>query len=271
MTSIINRHHPSDKVSYEQKKLLFMIFVSIITPAYKCRNTIEETYKSVLAQTFSDWEWIVVDDCSPDDSFSYIKELTEGDPRVTVLQTPKNGGTAVARNIGLKHAKGRYITFLDSDDLLDPNYLECQLLFMKEHGPLISAGYRRKAKHTCTDFFVPDEVNYEKALKGNPLSCLTTMYDRSVIGDVFFLEDIDRPEDYVFWLNILRKGIIAYGNPVVLATYNIRDGSKSSNKFKLIGYMHKVYHKTQGINWLKSWFYVVRWAIYGKKKYRNVK
>lgn len=97
------------------------------------------------------------------------------------------------------------------------------------------------------------------------------MYDRSVIGEVFFPEDIDRPEDYVFWLNILRKGIVAHGNPVVLATYNIMDGSKSSNKFKLIGYMHEVYHKTQGINWLKSWFYVARWAFYGKKKYKNVR
>lgn len=248
-----------------------MALVSIITPAYKCRNTIEETYKSVLAQTFSDWEWIVVDDCSGDDSFSFIKELTKGDKRVTVLQTPKNGGTAVARNVGLKHASGRYITFLDSDDLLDPNYLECQLEFIKEHGPLISAGYRRKAKHTCTDFFVPDEVDYKKALKGNPLSCLTTMYDRSVIGEVFFPEDIDRPEDYVFWLNILRKGIVAYGNPVVLATYNIMDGSKSSNKFKLIKYQYIVYHKTQGFNWFKSCLYVIRWAFYGKKKYKNVK
>ena len=247
-----------------------MALVSIITPAYNCKNTIKGTYDSVLSQTFSNWEWIVVDDCSSDESFSYVKELTKGNSRVTVLQTPKNGGTAIARNIGLKHARGRYITFLDSDDLLDSNYLECQLEFMKEHGPLISAGYRRKAKHTCTNFSVPDEVDYKKALKGNPLSCLTTMYDRSVIGEVFFPEDIDRPEDYVFWLNILRKGIVARGNPVVLATYNIIDGSKSSNKFKLIGYMYKVYHKTQGINWFKSWFYVARWAFYGKKKYKNV-
>ena len=248
-----------------------MPLVSIVTPAHNCRNTIENTYNSVLAQTFSDWEWIVVDDCSTDDSFSFIKEMTKDEKRISVLQTPKNSGTAVARNLGLKHASGRYITFLDSDDELDTNYLEYQLEFMKEHGPLISAGYRRKAKHTCTDFFVPADVDYKKALKGNPLSCLTTMYDRSVIGEVFFPEDIDRPEDYVFWLNILRKGIVAHGNPVVLATYNIVDGSKSSNKFKLIKYMYRVYHKTQGINWLKSWFCVVRWAFYGKKKYRNVR
>lgn len=248
-----------------------MSLVSIITPAYNCKNTILNAYNSILSQTFFDWEWIVVDDCSTDESFSFIKELTKNDSKVTVLETLKNSGTSVARNIGLKHASGRYITFLDSDDLLDSNYLESQLNFIKEHGPLISAGYRRKAKHTCTDFFVPDEVDYKKALKGNPLSCLTTMYDKSIIGDVLFPENIDRPEDYVFWLNILKTGIVAKGNPQVLATYNIVNGSKSSNKIKLIGYMHKVYHKTQGINWLKSWLYVVRWAFYGKKKYKNVK
>ncbi len=248
-----------------------MTLVSIITPAFNCKKTIKETYESVLSQTFSDWEWIVVDDNSFDGSFKLIEELSKKDNRIIILRTDKNSGTSVARNLGLKHASGRYITFLDSDDELDPNYLECQLEFIKEHGPLISAGYRRKAKRTCTDFFVPDEVDYKKALKGNPLSCLTTMYDRSVIGEVFFPEDIDRPEDYVFWLNILRKGYVAKGNPKVLATYNILPGSKSSNKFKLIGKMHRVYHKTQGINWFKSWFYVVRWAFYGKKKYKNVK
>ena len=160
---------------------------------------------------------------------------------------------------------------MDSDDLLDSNYLECQLEFMKEHGPLISAGYRRKAKHTCTDFFVPDKVDYKLALKGNPLSCLTTMYDRSVIGEVYFPDDLMKCEDYVFWLSILKRDVVAYGNPVSLATYNIVEGSKSSNKFRLIKYMYTVYHKTQEINWFKSCLYVIRWAFYGKRKYRNVR
>ena len=247
-----------------------MCLITIITPAYNCKKTIKFTYDSVIAQTFSDWEWIIIDDCSKDGSFSYIKELTKNQNRVIVLQTSINSGTSVARNIGLKHASGKYITFLDSDDLLDSNYLENQLDFIKENGPLISAGYRRKAKHTCTDFLVPDEVDYKLALKGNPLSCLTTMYDRSVVGELYFPEDLMKCEDYVFWLTILKTGIVAKGNPNVLATYNILEGSKSSNKFKLIKYMYHVYHKTQGINWFKSWFYVIRWAFYGKKKYKNV-
>lgn len=245
--------------------------VTIITPSFNSKDYIQSTFDSILSQTFIDWEWIIVDDCSTDGSYVYLLEFAKQDKRVVALQAEKNSGTAAARNLGLKHATGRYITFLDSDDLLDPNYLEEQLKFMKEHGPLISAGYRRKAKHTCTDFFVPDEVDYKKALKGNPLSCLTTMYDREVIGERYFPEDLMKCEDYVFWLNILKDGYVAKGNHQSLATYMIREGSKSSNKFKLIKYMHRVYHKTQGINWFKSWFYVVRWAFYGKKKYKNVK
>ena len=245
--------------------------VTIITPAFNCKQTIEKTFESVLSQTVLDWEWIIVDDCSQDNSFSFLKELVKNDKRIVLLKTPKNSGTAAARNLGLKHATGRYITFLDSDDILDNNYLEKQLAFISNHGPLISAGYRRKTSKTCTNFFVPDIVDYKTALKGNPLSCLTTMYDKSIVGDNFFPEDIDRPEDYVFWLNILKRGFIARGNHEVLATYNIIKGSKSRDKIKLIKWMHIVYHKTQGINWLKSWFYVIRWAFYGRKKYKNVR
>lgn len=247
-----------------------MALVSIITPAYNCKEAIQQTFESVIAQSFSNWEWIIVDDCSTDGSFEYLKDLTKDDKRIVVLQTSKNGGTSVARNIGLKHASGRYITFLDSDDTLDSNYLEKQLEFIKDNGPLISAGYRRQAKHTCTDFMVPEVVDYQTALRGNPLSCLTTMYDRTIIGDDLFPEDLKKCEDYVFWLNILKRGFVAKGNQYVLATYNIHKGSKSSSKFKLIKYMYRVYHKTQGINWFKSWCYVIRWAFYGKKKYKNV-
>ena len=248
-----------------------MAIVSIITPSYNSEDYFKATFGSVISQTYQNWEWIIVDDCSTDGSFEYVKELTKDDKRIIVLQAPKNGGTAVARNIGLRHATGKYITFLDSDDLLDPNYLECQLEFMKDNGPIISSGYRRKAEKTCTDFYVPKENTYKSLLKGCPLSCLTTMYDREVIGDVFFPENMKRVEDYTFWLDILKRGYVAKGNPQVLATYIIGKNSKSRNKLKLIKYYYYVYHKTQHFNWLKSWFYVFRWALYGLKKYKGVR
>ena len=245
--------------------------VSIITPAFNCASTIKGTFDSVLSQTYENWEWIIVDDCSSDGSFQFIQDLVKDDNRIRVLQLAENSGPASARNAGLRHANGRYITFLDSDDALDPNYLECQLEFIKDNGPLVSAGYRRKAEHTCTEFHVPDVADYKTILKGNPLSCLTTMYDRSVIGDVFFPESFDKAEDYSFWLDILKTGVIARGNPRVLATYNIVKGSRSSNKLCLVKRMYRVYRETQGIGRIKSWYYVFCWAIYGVKKYRNVR
>ena len=245
--------------------------VSIITPYYNSKRYFDAAFKSVLSQTYQDWEWIVVDDCSTDGSHDYLVNLSKKDKRIKIVFSKTNVGTAGSRNIALKIATGRYITFLDSDDILDSNYLECQLEFIKDNGPLISAGYRRQAEHTCTDFYVPEETDYKKALKGNPLSCLTTMYDRSVIGDLYFDETYNRHEDYIFWLTILKRGIVAKGNHNVLATYVIHSNSKNSNKTKLVKSMYRVYHESQGFNWLKSWIYVFRYALYSKKKYKNVK
>ena len=130
---------------------------------------------------------------------------------------------------------------------------------------------RRETVHICIDFYVSEETNYQTALKGNPLSCLTTMYDRSVIGDLLFDETYNRHEDYIIWLNILKRGIVAKGNHNVLAAYVIHSNSKNSNKTKLVKFMYRVYHQSQGFNWLKSWIYVFRYALFSKKKYRNVK
>ena len=245
--------------------------ISIITPSYNCSTFFINTFNSVVGQTFIYWEWIIVDDCSSDGSFEYISNLIKTDSRIRIFKTQNNSGTSVARNIGLKKATGRYITFLDSDDTIDPNYLEEQFGFISLNGPIITASYRRMAQHSCTDFIVPKYIDYKLALKGNPLSCLTTMYDREIIGDVFFPENIDKPEDYVFWLNILKTGYIVKGNQKILATYYIREGSKSSNKIGLIRRMYRVYHKTQGFSFVTSWLFVLRWAIYGKRKYKNVK
>lgn len=254
-----------------RKNINNMPLVSIITPSYNSKKYFTDTYKSVIFQTFKNFEWIIIDDCSTDGSYEFIKKIIKGDSRIKLLKTNKNGGTGVARNVGLKNANGRYITFLDSDDILDNNYLEKQIEFIKTNGPLISAGYRRKTLKTCTDFYVPNIIDYKTDLKGNPLSCLTTMYDKQIIGDVLFPENYKKVEDYIFWLEILKKGIVAKGNHQILASYIIRPDSRSRNKVKLIKYMYRVYHNSQKLNFIKSWYYVLRWALYGVKKYRNVK
>ena len=247
-----------------------MELVSIIMPTYKCGRFIAESIRSVISQTYTNWELIIVDDCSTDGSLALARKLAESDPRVTVIALEKNSGSAHARNVGLDHASGRYVTFLDADDLLDPNYLESQLRFIREHGPIISAGYRRKAETTVTDFLVPGETTYKSILRGNPLSCLTTMYDRTVFPDARFPEDMARHEDFVFWALLLKKGYVAKGNPEVLATYRIQKKSKNSNKIKLLKPMVHAYHRKLGLSLIRSLWLTFGYVLYSKKKYKNV-
>ena len=245
--------------------------VSIITPSFNAKKYFLETYNSVINQTYENFEWIIVDDCSFDGSYEFIYNLVKCDKRIILLRLDQNSGTAKARNLGLEHASGRFITFLDADDMIDPNYLENQINFLNENSPIVSSAYRRIAGKSITSFYVPDSVSYKDLLKTCSLSCLTTMYDKQIIGDCFFPENMKKAEDYPFWLNILKQGFVAKGNPNVLASYRILEGSKSRNKFSLIKYIFYVYHVTQGFCFIKSLLFVIRWALNGFKKYKNVK
>jgi len=248
-----------------------MILVSIITPVYNAEKWFKETFESVLNQSFKDFEWIIIDDCSTDKSFEIVSKLIKEHTNIKLLQCEKNSGSAVARNIGLKNASGKYITFLDADDLLDPNYLEEQVKFIKENGPIITAGYRRMTKKTTTNFIPKKSITYKQLLTGNDCSCLTTMYDRELVGDILFPEDLQRHEDLIFWLNILNKGYIVKSNNKILATYRIISGSKNSNKAKLLKPLFNVYHKILKFNLIKSCWYLFKYVLYSRKKYRNVK
>lgn len=245
--------------------------VSIITPFYNSKGVFDATLKSVLSQTYPNWEWIIVDDCSTDGSIEYLKRIQNKDKRIRIVFSSKNGGSAVARNKGLGIASGRYITFLDSDDTIEKNYLESQVEFIKDNGPLITAGYRRKKGGNVTAFMPRDEITFKEALKGNDMSCLTTMFDQEAIGKVKFHEDFLRDEDYVFWLEILKRDIVCRTNKSILATYYLRENSKNSIKIRLFKPRFNVYHKVLGYNIIKSLWLVFRYFIYGRKKYRKVK
>lgn len=245
--------------------------ISIITPVYNCSKYVEDTIKSVIEQSFSNWEMIIIDDCSTDDSYDIAKKYSDIDKRIILVKQDANKGCAIARNRGLDLAKGRYITFLDGDDLLDKTYLEKQLGLCKNGNPLVSASYRRIANNSITNFIVPEEMNYKKLLGGCSLSCLTSFYDREIIGNPKFCEDMRKNEDFAFWLSILKKGFVAKGNKEVLASYRILVTSKSHNKLKFVKHMMYVYRKKEHICFLKSIHYLIKWAFYGIKKYKNVK
>lgn len=211
-----------------------------------------------------------MDDKSTDNSLNLAKELAK-DKRIAVLSLNSNSGAAKARNKGLDVARGDYVVFLDADDELDENFLSIQLEFIKEHGPIITAGYRRRTPNSVSAFIPPYETTYKSILKGNPLSCLTTMYDFRLFHNHRFKEDLNKHEDFLFWIDMLKQGYKAYGNNVVIATYNLHEGSKNISKKKLVKPMYNLYRKELGFGVIKSCYYLVSIILYSKKKYKDAK
>ena len=238
---------------------------------HNAQNYLSETIESVLKQTYSNWEWVIVDDCSTDSSFEIVQEYSKKDSRIKLFKLENNYGSAKARNIALDHASGRYITFLDSDDILCSNYLEEQYSFIKENGPLVTASYNRLSPNNTTSFIVPEETDLKSILKGNPLSCLTTMYDFEIFKNHRFDESLHHHEDYYFWIQMLKCGYVAKGNKKILATYRLNASSKNSSKRKLVKPLFDLYHQKMSFNCLKSFIMVLRYIKYSRKKYRGAK
>ena len=238
--------------------------VSIITPAYNCASTIKETYKSILNQTFSDWEWIIIEDHSKDDAYAVIREIIKGDERVFLLQTEKNSGAATARNVGIEKARGRFVAFLDADDLWKEQKLEHQINFMLKNNFAFT--------FTNYDVLFPngklvkyeikrDQLTYKNLLKTNDIGCLTVIYDTEHLGKVLMPVDCFKREDYGAWLDITRNGTKAYRLNESLSTYRLDNNSVSSNKFKLLKYQYNVYRKHEKFNFVKSFWLLMICSI----------
>ena len=236
-----------------------MPLVSIVTPAYNCINTIKKTYDSVLSQTFKDWEWIIVEDHSKDNSFDFIKEMTRNDKRVILLRTEKNSGAAVARNVGIEKASGKFVAFLDADDLWYPEKLEKQIEFMKNNDYLLTyTDYDLLLANGKTKQYVTKKSSftYKSLLKTNGIGCLTAMYDASKLGKVYMPLDCEKREDHGIWLDMTRNGLIAYKLSAILSTYRVGNGTVSSSKFKMVKYQYLLYRKHEKFNIIKSAWYV---------------
>lgn len=233
--------------------------VTIITPLYNAESFIERTIKSVQAQTFKDWEHIIVDDCSTDKGAEIVKKWMAEDSRIIFLKNEKNSGPAVTRNKAIEAAKGRYIAFLDSDDQWKDNKLEVQLRFMQEKEVPFSFTYYDQIDEQGGKIGVfnniPPKVNYSTILKNNKIGCLTVIYDTEFFGKTF-MPLIKKRQDYALWLKLLRRTEYAYCIPESLATYTVRTDSVSSNKFGLIKYNWRVYRNLEGYSVLKSTYYL---------------
>ena len=244
--------------------------VSIITANYNCENFLNETVDSILAQSFKNWELIIIDDNSTDNGVEIIKEYMVQNPRIVLLQNDVNLGAAKTRNRGIELAKGRYIAFLDSDDVWNPQKLEKQLAFMQENTvPFTYTSYDLMDENSqmMGEFLVEGKVNYTDLLKTCDIGCLTAMYDTKPLGKTF-MPDILKRQDFGLWLKLLKKTEYAYAIEDKLACYRIRKNSISSNKFKAASFQWKIYRDVEKLNIFTSLYYFTRYAYNGVRKYK---
>ncbi|HCS87850.1 MAG TPA: teichuronic acid biosynthesis glycosyl transferase [Bacteroidales bacterium] len=247
--------------------------VSIVTPLYNGEKFVRQTIESVLAQTYPEWEMLIVNDGSKDRSEEIALEYARKDHRIHVF-SQANGGSASARNHGIREAKGRYMVFLDADDYWDPTFLEDQLRFMNaKNASIVAASCRRvdeNGKEVLRPLIVPNRMNYRDLLKTCSLPCLTTMIDRSTFRDVYFHEELrSLRDDYVLWLSLLKQTDYAYGNPKVLASYRLNLNGATANKRKMIKPQFLVYYRVEKLGLIRSLYYLAHWAVNGFLKYRK--
>lgn len=245
--------------------------VSIVTPSYNASAFISQAIESVLAQTYTDWEMLIVDDCSTDHSAAIIRDYCRRNPRIRYLKTDApSGSPAVPRNLGIAHARGRYIAFLDSDDVWLPRKLEEQLAcFARPDTAIVFSNYEKvgaNGERAGRVVAAPPQTTYRALLKGNVIGNLTGIYDTAKTGKVYCLPS--RHEDYILWLSILKKGFIARNTNRVHALYRIREHSLSANKWNAAAWQWNIYRNIEKIGWLPACYYFLHyaWKAAGKKR-----
>lgn len=241
--------------------------VSVIIPVYNSSKTIEKTIESVLSQSYADFEIIIIDDCSTDNSFEIIQELSKNDNRIILYRNQKNLGVAKTRNVGISMAKGEFISFLDSDDIWKSSKLEKQLEYIKQKNVDICYTSYEMVNNNETDSvirMVPKEISYKGLLKENVICCSTAIVKSELLQKHPFETEFFH-EDFVLWLKLLRCGCKAVGLQESLVIY--RKGGRSSDKLKACKNRWIVYRKSEKLSLISSIYYFISYAINGIKKY----
>ena len=246
--------------------------ISIIVPVYNVENFIEETMESVLAQTYADWELLLVEDCSNDNTVTLIRQYMErtGDSRIRLLRQPANMGAARARNRGLREAEGRYVSYLDADDLWVPQKLEKELAFMKEKDAAFAfTGYEfadERGRGTGKVVHVPEMLTYKQALSNTTIFTTTVMFDTKKIPKEQLEMPVMKSEDTALWFKVLRSGIVAYGLDENLVKYRRAGRTLSSNKLEAIRRIWNLYRRAEGMNVISSAGHFCFWALRAVKR-----
>ncbi|UNH23496.1 glycosyltransferase family 2 protein [Moellerella wisconsensis] len=235
--------------------------VSIIMPCYNASHYIKDSINSVLNQTYQNFELIIIDDLSTDDSINIINSYS--DSRIKLIQLTQNSGAGIARNTGIEAAQGRFIAFLDSDDLWRQNKLEVQLEYMKKgQYPLTYTQYQKFSQLGKGKLVIPpNTVTYNELLYCNVIGCLTAIYDTTILGKQF-MPLIRKRQDMGLWLKILSQGHTAYCCPQVLADYRT-DSGMTQNKLNVAKYQWMFYRQELNFNIIKSTKYFIGYAIKG--------
>ena len=247
--------------------------VSIITPCFNCSKFIGQMIESVQAQTYPNWELLITDDCSTDNSREIVEEYCKKDSRIHLFQLEKNSGAGVARNNSIEKAQGRFIAFLDSDDMWRSEKLEKQLKFITENnyqfvfcqteviteaGEVVGFSKRRPRVSGRLEKYI------------NFIGTSSVLYDTKVIGK-FYMKPIRRRQDWILWQDLLKVTKHAYCLMEPLSVYRNNEGSLSSNKWKLFNYHVTLYKEYWGHSTLYSYFlcYCVSMPLFALKKIYN--
>lgn len=239
--------------------------VSVIMPAYNSEAHIADAVRSVREQTLPDWELLITDDCSTDSTREVVSAVAGADPRVCLLEMGENGGAAAARNNSLSHARGRFVAYLDSDDLWRPTKLERQVSFMEGRGAAFScASYEvigEDGEPLGRTVTMPDELDYMGFLTNNLLQTVGIMADTSRMDrDLLVMPGMRRRQDAATWLQVLRAGHVCHGIPEALCAYRRVRGSLSSNKFEAARGVWRLYRKVERLPLTTSLYCFARYA-----------
>ncbi|ENN2392583.1 glycosyltransferase family 2 protein [Vibrio alginolyticus] len=243
--------------------------VSIIMPTYNSTDTVVESIQSVLSQTYKNWELIIVDDRSTDNTWQVIQTYADKYDNIRVYQNKENLGAGASRNFAIKKARGRFIAFLDSDDLWTEDKLAEQIPFMLENNyPLTYTHYSRfTSEEELSVVTAPEYTTYKKLMYSNVIGCLTAVYDTQALGKRY-MPLIRKRQDMGLWLDILKDTPKAYCLPKPLAKYRM-DSGMTANKFSVLSYQWKFYRDVVGLSLPRSLFTFSVYAVKGTMKHRT--
>ena len=223
--------------------------VSIITPAYNNSEFIKQTIESVQKQTYKNWEMIVVDDCSTDRTPELIKKISQKDDRIKYIKLKKNSGAAIARNRALRESRGRFIAYLDADDLWKKNKIQNQIDFMLAHDyAFVCSNYEKIDINNkiLKQVKIPKEINYKLFLRNTIIQTVGVMIDTKKTGkELLTMPNVYGKEDAATWCQLLKSGFNCYGVPEFLSYYRVVPKSLSSNKIKSIKRTWFLYRKVE--------------------------